>query len=121
MLKLSDLLAKVKPAQQFGIYKRFKAAIRDGKLDAVPTEGTIQVQRTKSPLAVPEYAVSDTAYQWLESELESMSKPKSASRRLSVSLSDLESGRVDFAEAVKKYRASLQPKTQKRSRRPKEE
>lgn len=119
--RLSELLAPVDPAKQFAVYKRFKAAVREGELSAVPTDGDVTIARKKSPLFVPEHLIEGESQKWLASVLASFEKPRAASRRLSVPLSDLESGKVSFSEAARRYRASLQPKPKTRSRRPKEE
>jgi len=111
-ITLSDLIKDVEPRFQFAFYKRFKAAIRGGQVEAVPTATTVQIYRQKSPLAVPEHLMKpgsdlDT---WKTSVIESLSNPRKASRKLSVQISDLESGKIDFAEAAARYRTSLQPK-----------
>lgn len=120
-LTLSQLISDVEPRQQFALYKRFKQAVRGGELLAVPTPGSVQVARTKSPLTVPEHLLprDGKAEAWKVTTLETLQRPKTASRRLSVSLSDLESGKVDFAEAAARYRTSITPKagTPKRGRR----
>lgn len=122
-LTLSQLVSDVEAKQQFAFYKRFKQAVRAGALLAVPTTGSVEIARTKSPLSVPEHLLpaDGKAEAWKAEALEALRKPKTVSRRLSVSTSDLESGKVSFEEAAAKYRASLQPKTAKRGRRKKEE
>lgn len=115
--RLSELLAPVAPARQFAVYKRFKAAVREGELSAVPTDGDVTIARKTSPLVVPEHLIEGEPQPWLVSVLASFEKPRAASRRLSVPLSDLESGKVDFTEAAKRYRASLQPKPKIKNRR----
>lgn len=123
-LTLSQLVSDVEPKYQFALYKRFKQAVRNGDLLAVPTAGSVEIARTKSPLSVPEHLLPDDgkAEEWKASVLESLQKPKTPSRRLSVSKSDLESGKVDFSEMAARYRASLAPKkaTLKRGRRKEE-
>ncbi len=122
-ITLSQLLSDVEPKQQFALYKRFKQAVRGGQLLAVPTTGSVSIARTKSPLAVPEHLLPSDgkAEAWKLETLESLQQSKTPSRRLSVSLSDLESGKVDFAEAAARYRTSISPKdgtgTPKRGRR----
>ena len=123
---LTELLADVEPRHQFAFYKRFKAAIRTGEVLAVPTIGSVAIPRTKSALDVPEHLMpkDGKADAWKVSVIESMQKSKTASRRISVSKSDLESGKVDFVEIAARYRASLIPKkatTPKRGGRRKEE
>ena len=83
----------------------------------MPTTGTVSIYRQKSPLAVPEHLVPETAKDWLQKAVTELNQPKSTSRRLSVSLIDLESGEISFEEAAAKYRASLQPKNKLKRRR----
>lgn len=117
LITLSELFSTVELAKQFALYKRFKQAIRDGELSAVPTPGTVAIHRQKSPLAVPEHLMPETAKTWLHKTITEMNQPKSTSRRLSVSKADLDSGKVSFEEAAAKYRASLQPKSKLKRRR----
>ncbi len=123
-LTLSQLVSDIEPKYQLAFYKRFKQAVREGELLAVPTTGSVEIARTKSSLGVPEHLLPNDgkAEGWKTSVLESLQKPKTPSRRLSVSKSDLESGKVDFVEMATRYRASLAPKkaTPKRTRRKEE-
>lgn len=119
--KLSELLSGVDAAEHYSIYRTFKQAIKAGELMAVPTTGTVELQRQKGgPLGVPEFLISGEADQWLAQVQERRQKPKSRAQKHVVILEDVQAGRVNFEEAAERYRASLQPKP-KRRRRSKED
>jgi len=117
--KLSQLLEGVEESKRFVIYKRFKAAIREGVLLAVPIEGVVQIPRKTSPLSVPEHLIASDAETWLQSVLAEMDRPKKGARRLSALESDIREGKVSFEELAQKYRASLQPKAKPKQSRKK--
>lgn len=119
--KLSELLSGVSAAEHYSIYRAFKQAIKAGELTAVPTVGTVELQRQKGgPLSVPEFLISGEAEQWLAQVQQRRQKPKSRALKHLVKLEDVQAGRVNFEEAAERYRASLQPKP-KRRRRSKED
>lgn len=117
--RLSTLLEGVDESKRFVIYKRFKAAVRDGVLLAVPVEGVVQIPRKTSPLSVPEHLIASDAVTWLQSVLAEMNKPKKGARRISALESDIVEGKVSFEELAQKYRASLQPKAKPKQARKK--
>ncbi len=115
--KLNELLSAVKAAEHYSIYRAFKQAIKTGELAAVPTVGTVELQRQKGgPLSVPEFLISGEADQWLAQVQERRQKPKSRALKHLVTLEDVQAGRVNFEEAAERYRASLQPKPKRRRR-----
>lgn len=115
--RLSQVLPDIEDGKQFAFYKRFKAAIRSGDVNALPTEGSVQIARKKSPLAVTDYLIEGNLTAWTEQTLHHLSRPRTASRRLMVTEEDVTSGKVSFSEMVEKYRATLQPKTTKKRER----
>lgn len=121
LMKLSDLLRGIDAADHYSIYRAFKQAIKSGELPAVPTVGTVELQRRKGgPLGVPDYLVGGNAEQWLTQVQEQRKKPKSRALKHVVMLEDVQAGRVSFEDAAAAYRASLQPKP-KRRRKSKEQ
>lgn len=113
--KLGELLRGVDVAEHYSIYRAFKQAIKAGELLAVPTVGTVELQRRKGgPLSVPEYLIGGNAEQWLTQVQEQRKHPKSRALKHVVMLEDVEAGRVSFEDAAAAYRASLQPKPKRR-------
>lgn len=115
--KLSELLSGVSAAEHYSIYRAFKQAIKAGELTAVPTVGTVELQRQKGgPLSVPEFLISGEPDHWLAQVQQRRQQPKSRALKHLVTLEDVQAGRVNFEEAAERYRASLQPKPKRRRR-----
>lgn len=115
--RLSRVLPEIEDSKQFAFYKRFKAAIRGGEVNALPTEGNVEIVRKKTPLTVTDYLIEGDLSQWTARTLQDLNKPRSAARRITVTEDDITSGKVSFSEMVEKYRATLQPKTAKKRER----
>lgn len=124
--KLSELVAELdNPQQSETFVKLFRAAVRDGKLDAMDlperftmpkvyarrgTSGTYQ-RDTRDML----YDASAKAEAWFESTKELMAKDKASTRkrRVKPSLEAVESGAIDFQAAVEETRRKMQLKYEK--------
>lgn len=56
-MRLSQILSQIPDAQQYPLYRRVKAGIRDGQLLAVPLTESLTIPRTNKPLTVLDHHI----------------------------------------------------------------
>lgn len=124
--KLSELVTELNNPQQSEIFvKLFKAAVREGKIDAMDlaerftmpkvynrrgAEGTYQ-RDTRDML----YDNDAKAEAWVQATLETLSKAKTSARmpKVKIGKEAVESGAIDFQAAVEETRRKMQAKYEK--------
>jgi hypothetical protein len=115
---LSEVLTHFEEARHYSIYKRIKGSVREGKLIGVPLMDQVNIYRTTKPLVVQQLLIGDGQQElakWITQTKEELTTPRT--KRFAVSREDIESGKVDFAEAAKRYRESLQVKGKKKAKK----
>ena len=66
ILRLSEQLSQLEPAQQVGYYRRLIQATREGLLKTTPITGQLELHRKGRPLKAPDRAIlnDDAFVQW---------------------------------------------------------
>ncbi|RJF74629.1 hypothetical protein D3875_03550 [Deinococcus cavernae] len=122
--KLSELAGELEnPQQSEKFVQLFKAAVRDGKIDAmdVPERFTLPkvytrrgaegtYQRDQRDMV---FEVTPQTEAWFKDTNEALSKAVQRPRRVKLSLEAVESGAVDFKAAAEETRRKMQAKFEK--------
>ncbi len=123
--KLSELVSELNNPQQSDTFiKLFKAAVREGKVDAMelPERFTMpkvynrrgaegSYQRNAREMLYDDNAKAEA---WIQATVETLSKAKTPrTHKVKISIENVENGEIDFQAAVEETRRKMQAKYEK--------
>ena len=114
-MRLSQILTQLQDAQQYPLYRKVKAAIRDGELLAVPLAEPLTIPRANKPLTVLDHFMltePGELQQWLEGAIQPEKRATGAARYAVKDPSALTP--EELRRKAEEYRASLSKSKPKR-------
>lgn len=115
-MKLSEMLKNIPEDKQYTVYRKVKAAIREGTLSAVPVFEEMTIFRQNKPLEVLDHYIitnPDTLRAWYKGVMQPAGKRKTGAARFAVQ-DPTKMSPEELQKRADEYRASLSKPTTKR-------